>query len=274
MAIWWTLAVAISAAPAADATAESLFREAIGMMEAGRFEEACPKLAASQELDPRSGTMISLAFCHRHLGRTATAWAEYNAAASLAQTEGRAEYLDKARLLAAALEPELCRLRLRWSSAGPPPTVMLDGRQVPVGQLGAAVALDPGAHEVQANRDGHRPWSRQVDVTPGCGVIDVSIPQLAPAAVVVAGAAEADGSPAWAYAAIGVGAAAVVAGAVLGGLVLDRQSVIDDECDQAAMTCSQAGLDAVDEARPMAIATNALFAVGAVAVGVGVFFSF
>lgn len=262
------------ASSAADATAESLFREAATLLEASKFSEACPKLEASQSIEPRSGTLITLAFCHAHQGRTATAWAEYLAAAELARREGRDPYMHKATRLASKLEPMLCRIRL---ALGPGVAATgrftLDGRAVPPGQLGAAVPVDPGPHEVVRRSSGHASWSQTIEATPSCGVLDVVIPPLVPmpSAAPVAVPTKASSPPVLGYTLGAVGVATAIAGGALGVMVLSRQSTIADECDEAARVCSSTGLDAVESARPMAVATNILLATGAVVSGVGLY---
>src|SRR4051812_48166576 len=94
-------------ARAEDPIAESLFQEARTLMERGQFKDACPRLEASHRLEPKSGTMTMLASCNEQIGKLATAWAGYKAAAAIARAEGRKEHVDKATELAAALEPRL-----------------------------------------------------------------------------------------------------------------------------------------------------------------------
>src|SRR5262245_30306021 len=99
-------------ARAADPAAEALFQEAVNLMKNNDFAAACPKLEARQRREARSGTLLNLASCREHEGKTATAWALYKDAATMARSEGRREHADKASKLAAALEPKLARLRV------------------------------------------------------------------------------------------------------------------------------------------------------------------
>ncbi len=66
------------------AAAETLFEEGRTLVEKGVYEEACPKFAESERLEPGIGTMLWLADCLENDGQTASAWAAFKEAASTA----------------------------------------------------------------------------------------------------------------------------------------------------------------------------------------------
>ena len=70
--------------------AESLFTDARRLMQAGDYEQACPKLEASRRLEPGLGTTLNLGDCYEKIGRTASAWGEFRSAAAEAQKVGDA----------------------------------------------------------------------------------------------------------------------------------------------------------------------------------------
>src|SRR5262245_43916079 len=85
-----TLAWPASASAQLLDPAEALFDKGVADMEAKRFDEACPAIEQSYQLDPRLGTLFTLAECEAARGRIATAVGRYD------------EYLE----LFAALPPD------------------------------------------------------------------------------------------------------------------------------------------------------------------------
>lgn len=255
-------------AGAADPVAESMYQEGVELMKSGNFADACPKLDASQKLEPKSGTLVTLANCNEQIGKTATAWAQYKEAAALARKEGREDYAKKATELAGKLEGRLSKLRIdaQAHQNGADLTVQLDGKTVLTGTFGVAFAIDPGDHEISASAPGREPWSTQVTVGKDGDTKVVAVPQLeeraepepvvepppptptpepvVPAPVPEPRPDEAEGGvPAWAWVA---GAVGVVALGVAVVFAVDQASVaseIDDRCGGEARNLCPADYD-------------------------------
>src|SRR5262249_18506399 len=84
------LSVAVaSVAWAVSPAAEAMFQEGKRLLSEGQTAEACARFASSFAIEASSGTLLNLALCHETQGKTATAWAEYRAAARLARSQGR-----------------------------------------------------------------------------------------------------------------------------------------------------------------------------------------
>ena len=159
---------------AADPVAESLFQRGLELFREKRFEESCAALQASQEREPMSGTLLLLASCQEERGLTASAWAAYRSAATLARGEGRTVNLQKAKARALALEPTLSHFTLGAPfSVG---DVTLDGAAFVVG---VKTAIDPGTHRLRAQRANGSVWTVEVTIQPG-ETIALSIPEEEP----------------------------------------------------------------------------------------------
>ncbi|MFS8070761.1 MAG: hypothetical protein ACMG6S_30715 [Byssovorax sp.] len=148
-------------------------------MTAGKFREACPKLAESQRIDPQIGTLINLAACHDGEGKTATAWAEYTDAATQATRAGGADHESVARRKGGEIQARLSRIVLAAVRPTAGLVVTLDGERLGDGVLGTPLPVDPGAHAIKAEAPGRVPWSTTVDVRPGPATQTVSLPDLA-----------------------------------------------------------------------------------------------
>ena len=150
------------------AVAEGLYRQARDLMAAGRFDEACPKFAESQRLDPATGTLLNLAACHERQGRLATAWLEYSDAIAAARRDGRDDRVEYARQRVAELEPKLSRLTivLAPNAESPGLTLELDGASVGSAILGAPTPVDPGEHRVRVSAPGKQAREFSIEIGP------------------------------------------------------------------------------------------------------------
>jgi hypothetical protein len=288
------LTAASGAAPAQDraasrALAESLFQHGKRLMQEGHPGQACPKFAESQRLEPALGTLLNLAVCHEQDGKTASAWAEFAAAAALAARNGEKERERLAREHLAALEPRLSRLTL----AVPHPPVglelRLDDSLLGEGAWETAVPVDPGPHQISAAAPGHQPWSQSLVVAPGPAVqhVEVVLQDAHGSAPVRASAPlpavevtppvqpAATGSSRRrlaSYVAGGIGAVGLGVGGYFGWRAFAEQKTVKRECLQSM--CSGDGLAADDRAHRAARLANVGFAVGAVGLGTAAYLFF
>src|SRR5262249_4314765 len=143
-----------------QAAAQALFEEARKLMNKGDFQAACPKFADSQQTDPAPGTEFNLANCYEKWGKTASAWATFKSAAASYRAHNRADWEQKARDRAAALESKLSRLTIvvpaETNVAGF--EVRRDGSPVGSSEFGTAIPVDPGDHAIDATAPGKKPW--------------------------------------------------------------------------------------------------------------------
>jgi serine/threonine-protein kinase len=199
-------------------------------MAEGRFDEACPKLARSNALDPEVGTKMNLARCYEEIGRTASAYSTWKAAADAAgqQKSVEADESDRrkqadreafARSRITALESHLLHVTLSVVGAERAAlAVSLDGEPVPPDQWGVQLPVDPGDHGVEAQAPGRRPWFAQFEVTEDrapCVTVVIPVLEVSPMAAPQPPDHDANAGTWMRPAAVAIGSASVVLG-VLG----------------------------------------------------------
>ncbi len=162
------------------ASAEALFREAKGLMEDGNYALACPKLEASQRLDQAVGTLLNLAVCHEAQGKTASAWAEYLRAASMARRKQQPAREKYARRRAMELEPKLVRMAFAVAEEALVEglEVRRDGLLQESASWATATPVDPGTHVVTALAPGKKEWRTTVEASGEGKTVTVDVPVL------------------------------------------------------------------------------------------------
>jgi hypothetical protein len=178
MTAWAVCSANVRAQGASNkAAAEALFDEARKLMAEQQYAAACPKLEASQALDPGVGTLLNLADCYEKSGKTASAWAQFRETVSAAHKAGSSERERVARARLQQLEPKLSYLTIdTWR--GQEITVSRDGIVIDAAVLGTAIPVDPGVHVVEASASGKRSWSSRVSVGELADRVSVSVPIL------------------------------------------------------------------------------------------------
>jgi hypothetical protein len=160
--------------------AESLYRSARELSQAGRFDEACPKFAESYRLDPATGTLLNLATCHEAQGKLATAWLEYSDALVASRRAGRHSRVKFAEERIKLIEPRLSRLTVLLAPEADDPQLelWLDGLKIGRAAAGTPTPVDPGRHVVEARAPGKKPWSESVEVGAVSDLKTVTVPAL------------------------------------------------------------------------------------------------
>jgi hypothetical protein len=265
-------------------TAEALFAEGRKLMTAGRYGEACPKFEASERLDPGLGTLLNLAHCYEKLGHTASAWASFREAAATARTAGSADREDIARSRAAALEPRLSRLKISLAGNSGGVEVRRDGVLVDSAELGTALPVDPGQHEIVASAPGKVSWSKKVDVPSNASTVELEVPELAdpqasPSRATTSSAAEvaAEARP-WAQKrsrlpaliAGGVGVVGVGVGTYFGLRARSTFKDAKDHCTDYPFGCGDEGASLSKDASRFGTFSTIGFVVGGVGLAGGV----
>jgi hypothetical protein len=266
-----------------NAAAAELFRKGLDDMMAGRFDTGCPALAESQQLDPRPGTLFTLAECENKAGRIVSAAKHYGdylrMYATLTpelQEKQKGRELISAQQLA-AMESKVPRLTLTLPPDTPPGTVVKrDGVVVEASTFGQAVPVDPGEHVITAELPG-KP-AHEVRRTIALSEQVRMVVELAPPAPLVAPpppkpipVEPADDGSTLRMAGLvagGVGVAGLLVGAITGGLAMSANGTAKDNCD--GTVCNQDGLDAIDRTKPLGNASTACFVIGGVGVAAGV----
>ena len=286
--------------PEEKASAEAVFEEGMRLIKQGNFADACPKFELSQRVEPAVGTMLYLAECYEKTNRTASSWAMFREAASLAETSGQLDRMKTAQARAAKLEPRLAWLTIEVAKEALVPGLQLrrNGVLVSAELSGTPIPVDPGEVLVEASAPGHLPFSTKAKVT-AKGRVTVPIPALqaapeaapapappplqaaapAPLAATAGAAAPPPSSsvspPAaeqksiipWVVA--GAGVVALGVGTVFGLKAMSNADDARETCPNGL--CNDAsGETAASDAHTQATISNVSFVLGAAAVATGV----
>jgi hypothetical protein len=297
----WILATALSLGSGARALAEprsvhELSEERFHQGRAAYRREDYPlalKLfRQSQDLEPSKGKLLNIALCEEQLGRLATAMEHLQKV--LPDFPAEDERLAIVNEHIAALDPRLPHLRIKLAAGAlPGAVVMLDGVPLAPEALGKMTPIDPGKHVILVGgkdlaerqfpvtvREGE---STSVVVEPGRSLAPAPPPPVdvgrdagflvgqAPPPETETGTS---GRRVATYIAGGVGVAGIVFGAVTGGLMLSKKSVVNAKCNDAGTCVDRDGVDEANSAKALASMSTAGWAVALAGVGTATFLFF
>jgi hypothetical protein len=262
----------------ARALAETLFFTARGLMEAGRYAEACGKLSESYRLDPAPGTLLNLAVCNEKVGKTASAWGEFRDALAEARRTNRPDREKLAAEHIATLEPELSYLTITV-----PPVVhavrgfeiLRNGVPLQSAAWDTDLPVDPGDVEVVERAPLYKPKTLHVTVGAKEHASLAAVPlELAP----IERPPQAFWTGRRAVGAIvaGVGVLAVIPGVLFGSKAVSQKNDSDGQCPNylGQLRCNQAGVNDMSSARTDAWLSDISFGLTVVGVGLGSYLFF
>ncbi len=220
------VALAQDAELGAEGRARSLFERGAEAYAQGRFDEAISLFQTGDRLAPRAAFSYNLAVAYEGKGETARALEHYRNYQRRGVKDGERE----------AIELEVTRLEKALAFRGVQQvsihvtevsTLVVDGKEV--GASPWTGELVPGTHELTVRPAGKAPIATEFEL-PGTRAVDVNVDTSK------AGKTQSFEKPlAWAL--LGVTGAAVTAGAVLGGIALDRKSSLDERCGASGDSC-------------------------------------
>jgi hypothetical protein len=158
-------------------------------------------------------------------------------------------------------------------------TVSLDGKPWLTALDGRAKPIDPGAHTLRFEIPGAPPVEQTVQILEGDKNRKLSAALGAPSTAVPAGSVAQPGTPAaeatsrpgpWIVG--GIGVAGLIVGAVVGGVVLSKKSIVDANCkplSNGGYGCSPAGMAATNSGQALGPVSTVGFVVGGVGIAAG-----
>ena len=276
-------------------SAQAQFDYGLSEMLAGRYATGCPALAASQQRDPRTGTLFTLGECELRWGHPASALQhlisfldEVARIPSSAERTRQVERVQIASAQRADLGRTVARLTIVLPEAVPPQAIVRqDGVVVPRSAMGAPLVVDPGQHVLDLTLDDGHESAQRITLSNGevrrvVLAMPDAIAMPAPAAVASPSpppAAEDPAPPAkshgreWAWVAGGIGVTGLAVGGIAAAVAIAEKSKADSVCgtgNLAAGECTtQAGVAAGNSSRTWASVSTVGFAVGAAGVVTG-----
>lgn len=269
------LAAGVAAADGNDAAAAALFDQGLAEMEASHFDAACPKLAESFHLDPRAGTLFTLAECEARGGKIASAvthYGDYQARFERMTAQERVKQKERpiiAERQLAALRPRVPELTINVRGSLPEGAVVKrDGVPLGAPSLGTSLPVDPGPHEVTIVLSDGAVTKETFDVRDAeKKVVELAPPSPRPLTTPGSKVTPPPTAPPTPGGHLGLtvaaGALSVVGlgvGTVTGILTLGKKSTIDANC--VGTVCNAAGKDAGDASRTLGLVSTIGFIAG------------
>jgi len=160
-------------------SARALFTEARRLASEGQYDRACPLFEKSLKLESGIGTQFNLADCWEHVGRNASAYDLFLAAAAASKEKGQTDRDRVATQRAEALLPKMSRLQVKSDSTVKAIRVSRDGVALADRPWSQPTPVDPGNYTVASVSGDDELWKTQVAVPPHALTVIVAVPPSA-----------------------------------------------------------------------------------------------
>ena len=237
-----------AASPAiAQEDARTLFQQGQTAYAQGDYEAAIRDWSRAWELDPRPLLQFNLSQAFERLGRIEEAVGALDQ--YLAHSDAADEHQADARARQAMLRERIERTSIHLVGGPDGAVILVDGEDHGRTPHPDAFRVRPGSHSIVVRAEGYADFTASVVVPAG---------DTAEVQVTLSAAAGGGGIPIGPIVLLSAGGAAIVAGAVLGGVAFSGAQSAFDGTPQAA------------DARTLAAAADVTFAIGAAAAIAGV----
>jgi hypothetical protein len=260
--------------------ARTLADDGRALFEAGDYEGALAKFDAALAIVRRTKFALYAARCAERLGRLVEASERYLVAIRIPIPQESSEVNVEARSRAESERAELLaripRLTISVTGARGALRVSVDGKSVPAGREQGWL-VDPGTHRVVV-ASGTQRRVENVGVKEG-DVREISVrfeapapvPRATPGARPRAEDGDVEALPILGWTAASLGGAALIAGAVTGGLLLGKKNDLEAGCGGALESCDvSVADDDMSDYNALRVPTTALLVSGGMALAVGV----
>jgi hypothetical protein len=267
-----------------EAASAAMFDKGLAAMEAGQFAAGCPMIQESFRLDPRAGTLFTLAECESKADKIATSVVHYE------EYLGRVEKLPPgerpkqeqrvaiARKQVLALKPQIPQLTLSLPANTPDVVVVRrDGTVLGRPSLDIPQPVDPGEHVLVVTNVQGAEKEQRVTLARGEKLnVDLQVPSVGAAATSkntgsestiiappIVAVPEKPASRTALIVGLGVlGGVGLAVGGVTGVLALGKASTVKSDCN-GNLCKSQEGVDAAASAKSLSTISTIGFIAGA-----------
>jgi hypothetical protein len=174
----WAITASAWAQDSDETTARELFDRGRRLAAADNYDAACQVFEAARKLYASAGVLLNLADCYEMTGRTASAWKTFEEVVDVAARTNRMGEAGEARRRLTSLEPRLSRLSIRVAGEQLDLTVKRDGVALPTSAWNEAIPVDPGTHELRAEKPGYEPWILSLTLSAQDSLKIVDVPDL------------------------------------------------------------------------------------------------